>query len=468
MTSFNDPPPQAHLIRTAIFVFLAFLALYSANGRTITEVDCLAAPYAAWALVQNGSFDVAEYPRMQELERRGALHRLENGQLLSKYPPGSSLSALPLIAPLALWMNPPKPSRVERIGKFVASVYVAAAVALLYLMVIQIAPTAAAPAVIVAGAGSSLWSTASQGLWAHGPATFFLVLSFWLLFRNINRINLRFGFWAGLAMGMAIINRPTVILFCFATLAALLFLRRIRIFSGVLIGLAGPGLLLATYNFYYFQNFVSGGYLEEASLWTTPAAIGLAGLLIAPSRGLLIYSPAFVIAPFSLLPNGHRSSPATERRTLAIAWLIASGATLLLYAKWHVWWGGWSFGPRFATEAVPALTLGLALGWERLAQNQNGKMILTLWSLVFISVAIHFIGVFGYHTAWMNENSGGADMFSIRDTQIAARFTYLIANRPASFFIPLAALCGWLVWYRRRGQSGSGKASPKKPRPTIR
>ena len=59
MTSFNEPPPQAHLIRTAIFVFLAFLGLYSANGRSITEVDCLAAPYAAWALVQNGSFDVA-------------------------------------------------------------------------------------------------------------------------------------------------------------------------------------------------------------------------------------------------------------------------------------------------------------------------------------------------------------------------------------------------------------------------
>ncbi|MCH2184518.1 hypothetical protein MK280_01460 [Myxococcota bacterium] len=284
MASSNKLLQRAHSGRTAAFVFLAFLALYSANGRSITEVDCLAAPYAAWALVQNGSFDVAEYPRMQELERTGAVHRLEDGQLLSKYPPGSSLSALPLIAPLAIWMNPPKPSRVERIGKVVASIYVAATVALLYLMVIQIAPTAAAPAVIVAGAGSSLWSTASQGLWAHGPATFFLVLSFWLLFRNANRINIRFGFWAGLSMGMAIINRPTVILFCLATLCALLFIGRIPTFAGVLIGLAGPGLFLMTYNFYYFHKFVSGGYLEEASRWTTPAAIGLAGLLIAPSR----------------------------------------------------------------------------------------------------------------------------------------------------------------------------------------
>ncbi|MCH2184517.1 hypothetical protein MK280_01455 [Myxococcota bacterium] len=167
--------------------------------------------------------------------------------------------------------------------------------------------------------------------------------------------------------------------------------------------------------------------------------------------GLLIYSPAFVIAPFSLLPNVHTRSSASERRTLAIAWLIAAGATLLLYAKWHAWWGGWSFGPRFATEAVPALTLGVALGWERLAQKQNGTMILALWCLVFISVAIHFIGVFGYHTAWMSQNGGGADMFSIRNTQIAARLTYLIENRPASLFIPLAVLFGWLMWYRRRG-----------------
>ena len=95
-------------------------------------------------------------------------------------------------------------------------------------------------------------------------------------------------------------------------------------------------------------------------------------------------------------------------------------------------------------------------------------MILTLWSLVFISVAIHFIGVFGYHTAWMSQNSEGADMFFIRNTQIAARLTYLIANRPASLFIPLTVFLGWLVWYRLRGQLASGKASPKSPRPTIR
>jgi len=62
----------------------------------------------------------------------------------------------------------------------------------------------------------------------------------------------------------------------------------------------------------------------------------LSGLLIAPSRGLFVYSPALLLA----LPGVKALSDSVEppllgARVLLFAWLAAATATLLFYARWH-------------------------------------------------------------------------------------------------------------------------------------
>ena len=90
----------------SLWVLLGCLALYSVNGRSIAEVDCDVAPYAAWSLVRHGTFDVSAYAVTRELPG-GVVVAARDGSLVSKYPPGSTLAAAPLIAPLAMvWQEP--------------------------------------------------------------------------------------------------------------------------------------------------------------------------------------------------------------------------------------------------------------------------------------------------------------------------------------------------------------------------
>ena len=46
---------------TAIGLFFACLALYFAHFEARTDVGCISAPYAAWSLVRQGSFDLSGY-----------------------------------------------------------------------------------------------------------------------------------------------------------------------------------------------------------------------------------------------------------------------------------------------------------------------------------------------------------------------------------------------------------------------
>lgn len=168
-----------------LWIFLGCLTIYSVNGRSIAEIDCDVAPYAAWSLVRHGSFDVSAYAVTRDLPG-GVVVRTRDGSLVSKYPPGSTLAAVPFVAPLAMVQNEPlsKRSRMRRLGKHIASIYVAASVVLIYLLCSRLAPSAALPSTLFAAFGTMLWSTASQGYWAHGPATFFLVLALFILLRS--------------------------------------------------------------------------------------------------------------------------------------------------------------------------------------------------------------------------------------------------------------------------------------------
>lgn len=443
-----------------IWIFVGFLALYSINGRSIAEVDCDVAPYAAWNIVRHGSFDVSAYPVTRALEGAAAI-RTRNGLLVSKYPPGSTLAAIPFVAPLASFQAEPlsKRSRMRRLGKLIASSYVAATIVLIWAMIRRLAPSAAVPATLLAGAGTMLWSTASQGFWAHGPATFFLALALFLLLGNRNDLSLVTVACAGICLGMAILSRPTTGLFAVASVLGLLFGKRWRESVVLIATVSVIGGLLVAYNQHYFGNFLAGGYLEEASAWSTPLHVGLGGLLVAPSRGLLVYIPAFILLPLGLIRLAAGSPESADERRMVAAWIGATAATVLVYAKWHAWWGGWTFGPRFLIEAIPVWILLFAFAYQYVCDRwgANGRRV--VWFLILASVTVQFVGVFGYHVDWMDSH-GAADMFSLDDTQIGSRVRVLITKRPVSVLLPILVIVGTFVRCRH-------VARQREPDPTI-
>jgi len=101
------------------------------------------------------------------------------------------------------------------------------------------------------------------------------------------------------------------------------------------------------------------GYPEAAELgrrlndFDTPLVTGLFGLLLSPGKGLVLFAPAVCTALFGWRAV-HRRTPTTS-----IAVLAFFSGSLLLYARYSAWEGGYCFGPRYLLPALPGLFLGL-------------------------------------------------------------------------------------------------------------
>src|SRR5262249_32930014 len=155
------------------------------NGRPQAEVDCVAAPYTAWALLRHGSLDVSPYPEVHYLAGALAVRSFPDGTMLSIRPPGSALAALPVLAPLALFREaPPSPATMLYLGKLTAAICSALAAVLFFLLVRRVAPQGAWPATLLFALGSSVWSVASQALWTHGPATLGVMAALYWLWQD--------------------------------------------------------------------------------------------------------------------------------------------------------------------------------------------------------------------------------------------------------------------------------------------
>jgi len=405
-----------------VALFVAVLGAAFANGRPHAEVDCVAAPYTAWSLVRTGTFDVGRYPELSPYDQYHVLP-VSTGARVSIRPPGNVLTALPFVAPLAaVREHPPSSLAMLQLGKLVGAASVAAAACLFHLVCRRVAPGAAWPATVLFAFGTCLFSVASQALWTHGPAVFWLCAALYLRTGARPDSAARAGA-TGLVLGLAVLARPTAAFFAAATVAALLLDRRWRAAAWTVLGGVPPALLLAFYNWHYFGNLTVGGYAADNWAETPPLWVGLGGLLVAPSRGVFVYSPALVLALYgAVLLYRRAEEPAESVRGLLGAWLAAAVASLIFYARWHDWRGGWCFGPRFLCEAMPVACLLFALSYEALHTRAARALA---GALVAASVAVHIVGVFGHggHVAWHERHERedqGRCLFELEDTQLEA------------------------------------------------
>jgi hypothetical protein len=146
-------------------------------------------------------------------------------------------------------------------------------------------------------------------------------------------------------------------------------------------------------------------------------------LLAAPSRGVLVYSPALLLVPLGAVVLWRRPPEHGRlRRDLVLAWLATAAGTIVYYARWHAWAGGWCYGPRFLCEMMPALCLAFALAYSHFQARWQQS---AAQALVALSVAVHVVGLFGYpgYPAWCERHTlpdQGRCLFELHDTQIEA------------------------------------------------
>lgn len=279
------------------------------------------------------------------------------GHVYYYYPPGASVLSLPLVALVrSLGLTAVRggvydAGREMRAQAVIAALLMAALAAVLYLSARLLLPPAWSAALALGTAfGSSVWSTASRGLWSQTWEILLLAcLLYLLLAHEAHGHRLRAGGLGALA-ALVYVVRPTGSIPILLIGAYLAWARPRQVpayAAGVVIVLAG---------FVLWSSHCSGELLppyyrsgRELSLGNVPA--GLAGTLLSPSRGLLVYSPA-VWWVGALLVVRRRFLRCGRLAVLCVA---ACGAYEVLLAAWPSWWGGQSYGARLSISMLPWL-----------------------------------------------------------------------------------------------------------------
>jgi hypothetical protein len=224
--------------------------------------------------------------------------------------------------------------------------------------------------------GTGVSTIGGHALFQHGPALFFLTGALALIVAARP--------WtvalAGPCLALAVLTRPTNV-FLAAPLAFVVAVRHTRRLPAFVALGAIPVLLHALYCWRYLGTPWSTGQNVPAGNFAGDAWQGLAGLLVSPSRGLLVFSPFLV---FAIPAAGAAFRRSGEDRLLERALALGSVAVLALYARWVLWWGGHSFGYRLITELAMPLVVLIAFDWRRIRASRAATAIFAVtlaWSV---------------------------------------------------------------------------------------
>jgi len=420
------------VIGWACGIAFVMFAVYMSNGRTFGAGDTMPARYLPHTILHEGDTDFNEFTHLFEDGMPYYMLRC-GGSYRSAFPPMAGLLALPVHAAAHLFPHPDTAASLEFQEKVAAALIAAWSAAFVFLAAREVCGGPASLVVaLVYGLGTSTFSVSSQGLWQHGPIELFLALSAWLLLRGRRTGRL----WPlGASLAMATLCRPTAAVavlvigvyvlatrwkqFPFYVLAGLPFVVFIAWYNSDYGHVLGP-----YYHIFCCPRGVieqAGGLPESVGWWSGHMWAGMAGHLISPSRGLLIFSPVLVLGV-----HGAWRKLAVERDGAFLAMGLACLVHLLVISKFRLWWAGHSFGPRYCADVLPFAALFLIPMAQRLLDGWRSAASVAFVALAAISVGIHACGVYARGPGQWNTNPLIQDyptrVWHWRDSQILAAF----------------------------------------------
>ena len=387
-------------VRAAAVLALCLFGLYNANGREIGSYDSQPTKYAARELLLRGTLSLNHVVgKTPELGKRSGFVQTRNGRYRSAYSPVPAVIAAGITWPF--WRVGLVDIRAALAPSLMAAVTssMLIAIAVAFAFLISRPGLSMARSLFVAvgfGAGTGLWSTASQTLWQHETAIFGLTLSVFALVSLEHRRHWTLAALLGLALGVAAgarLQLAPVIVTLLVGSAVAVGLRSAAIAAACASLIVVPVIVT---NYLWFDSIVGAAAILESlhsTVHGTSSSFvlgveGFGGLLVSPNRGLLVFSPIAIVALIGIpaaLRGGYRS---------VRFWLCAAAAAqYVLYSLYSVWWGGHTYGPRYMLDVLPLLIPAAVLGMDTL----RGPLRMTLASAALAwSVTVAAIGAFNY------------------------------------------------------------------------
>ncbi|MFN8640331.1 MAG: hypothetical protein U0802_01200 [Candidatus Binatia bacterium] len=391
--------PPNWLVASALFLVL--FAVYAVNFRMRGAGDSIPTRRIPFSLLREGDVALDEFHWERDASGRPPYYVHDHGgHVYSVSTLGTAIAVTPLYVLPAWWLarhQVPYDDVRARVIEVVMERVAAATLTALSAVVVFVALRRlttwrwAVALTLLYGLGTSAWSISSQALWAHALAQLTLaVVCLVLIAPAPSRQALVL---AGLMAALSVVNRPQT-----AGLAALAFAfvavrQRWRVlYYATLPALAG--VAIAAYNYAVFRT-VLGGY-GDFSHFSGSLSEGVAGLLLSPNRGLLVFTPILAFALWGAVRVWRVDAPPWLR------WLGLGVLThVLVHAQFKEWWAGYTYGPRYFCDVLPALTLFLVYGlvpYCRWRAVQVGAAALALYG-----VAVQAIGVYAADDAWNRE-----------------------------------------------------------------
>jgi len=342
------------------------------------------------------------------------------GVYANMYGIGAGLWAVPFVAAVSPFARDfydrPSADLLWYAAKVAAACAVAGSAVCLFLAALAfMRPGTAGWLALAYGLGTCVWSASSQTLWQHGPMELFLALGTLFLMR-LDRPRSAYG--VGLCYALAYACRPTAALAIGAAGLYYLLVNRRALLRFALASLP-VGLTLSAYNLHYFGKLLVFGQLVGAhkatavalaksstvaapvvasakGVFGTSLAEGISGILISPSRGLLVFSPILIFAFWGLV-RVWRDGRFAPLRPVTIAAL----GMCLVAARWYCWWGGWCYGYRLLSDAVTLMAF-LAIPVAEEVRRRRALAATFCLCLVW-AISVQVVGAFSYDvTSWNN------------------------------------------------------------------
>ncbi len=467
----DEPVQNSNGVRTrpssVLLVCFLLLIVYNSNLRTIRHDDSVPARLLPFSMLLDSSFYLDKWVEPYLPRARGPYGTYfvtkSHGHWMSVYPIITPLLVAPLYIGPAWWLARQHPSLppgdivlvtiVDTMEKLSASLLAALSAAVLYLALRKIAsPNASLLVALVYGLASNTWTISSQALWRHGLTELSFAFLLWALFRDpMARSS---PFWAGLALAIAAANKPADVAIVLPFLVYFVRQQRNRLllFCTPLFVL---GALTFAYDLHFFGRLL-GGYpnplsaggpgpsvrVVRTSLWE-----GIAGLLVSPNRGMLIYTPWTVISLWGAARVWKENMFGWGRYLI-----VGVAAVFLEQAKFGTWWGGWCFGPRYLTDLLPFFALFLIPLWPRIQAAPALRMAFVLATVGALWVQV--VGAYYYPRGGWDGNPVSVDrdprrLWDWSDTQISRSWKAGPAS-PDLYY-------GWYVVFSLRHGAGQSR-----------
>jgi hypothetical protein len=369
------------LVVAVLFLLYAFGQPWDQRGLN-RDVESTSIP--AWHFVETGSWDLAPYRDID-----GWFVETDRGLRSNRTPGLIAVAVLgySLTSPFTTGFDEWPSTLVAAVTSWLAVLVVAATAE-------RLKKGAWLPAIVLFGLGTATWGVSSMHLWPHGPAQLAIALAVWFMVRGKD-------LGAGLALAVAVLIRPPVILIALCLAALKAYQERSW---GPLTRVGGPSVAAAFMYLAYMQT-TFGSWSPLASYDAVGGLLGYEGL-----NGWLVN----LFASFVGLPNGVLvwsawivAALVTWRSTRALVpmWLfltpIVAAAYVVLHGSLEIASGALPYDYRYQLEAVTVAAPILVVSFPILSRQRRTQLIvaLSIAASVFLQAAVVFVSRCWFETA---------------------------------------------------------------------